>query len=311
MTTTMGSATPTTATATATTTATAVATAIRSVADVLQPVHTLEGEGFPVRRPFPTPQIPQLDPFLMVDQVGPVDLGPGEPKGAPDHPHRGFETIAYVLEGDIEYADSTGNRGIVPPGAVQWLTAGAGVVHSAQPTDAFRTAGGLQHNLQIWVNLPASLKGLRPRTQNHGASDIPVVRTLEGSWFKVIAGSAFGVTGPFDTQVPVTVVHASIAPGASADLPAPADRNAAVYVLSGSAVVASNDLADGELAVLANDGATVRVEGGPVGADLLFLAGEPIGEPVFRSGPFVMNTPEEIDRAFDDYAEGSLGRYED
>ncbi|MEU7553453.1 pirin family protein [Streptomyces sp. NPDC044571] len=287
------------------------ATATRSVVDVLQPVHTLEGEGFPVRRPFPTPRIPHLDPFLMVDQVGPVDLGPGEPKGAPDHPHRGFETIAYVLEGDIEYADSTGNRGVVPPGAVQWLTAGAGVVHSAQPTDGFRAAGGLQHNLQIWVNLPASLKGLRPRTQNHGAADIPVVRTLEGSWFKVIAGSALGVTGPFETQVPITVIHASLAPGASAQLPAPQGRTAAVYVLSGSAAVASSDLADGELAVLADDGESVLVEGGPVGADLLFLTGEPIGEPVVRSGPFVMNTPEEIDQAFDDYAADRLGRYED
>ncbi|MFB6807394.1 pirin family protein [Streptomyces sp. NPDC056387] len=292
-------------------TATATATALRSVADVVQPVHTLEGEGFPVRRPFPTPRIPQLDPFLMVDQVGPVDLGPGEPKGAPDHPHRGFETIAYVLEGDIEYADSTGSRGVVPPGAVQWLTTGSGVVHSAQPTDAFRTAGGLQHNLQIWVNLPASRKGLRPRTQNHTAQEIPVVRTLDGSWFKVIAGSALGVTGPFDTQVPVTVVHASIAPGASAQLPAPAGRNAAVYVLSGSGRVAASELADGELAVLADDGGAVRVEGGPIGADLLFLTGEPIGEPVFRAGPFVMNTAEEIDQAFDDYAADRLGRYED
>ncbi|MEU6868704.1 pirin family protein [Streptomyces sp. NPDC046876] len=288
----------------------AAATA-RSVVDVLQPLHTLEGEGFPVRRPFPTPQIPQLDPFLMVDQVGPVDLGPGEPKGAPDHPHRGFETIAYVLEGDIEYADSTGNRGVVPPGAVQWLTAGAGVVHSAQPTDAFRARGGLQHNLQIWVNLPAALKGLRPRTQNATAAQIPVVRRPDGSWFKVIAGTAHGATGPFETQVPVTVVHASIAPGESADLPAPAGRNAAVYVLSGSGSVGSAEVSDGELAVLADDGDTVTVAGGPVGADLLFLSGEPIGEPVFRSGPFVMNTAEEIEQAFDDYAADRLGRYED
>lgn len=161
------------------------------------------------------------------------------------------------------------------------------------------------------MNLPAGRKGLRPRTQNRTAEQIPVVRTLDGSWFKVIAGSALGVTGPFDTQVPVTVVHASIAPGASAELPAPAGRNAAVYVLSGSGRVAASELADGELAVLADDGDTVHVEGGPIGADLLFLTGEPIGEPVFRAGPFVMNTAEEIDQAFDDYAADRLGRYED
>ncbi|MFF1409644.1 pirin family protein [Streptomyces sp. NPDC058289] len=291
--------------------ATDTATASRSVVDVLQPVRALEGEGFPVRRAVPTPRIPQLDPFLMVDQVGPVDLGPGEPRGAAEHPHRGFESITYVLDGDIEYADSTGSRGVVRPGGVRWLTAGAGVLHSAQPSAAFREAGGLQHNLQIWVNLPASLKGLRPRTQNHGAAGIPVVRTLDGSWFKVIAGTALGATGPFRTRVPVTVVHASVAPGSSAVLPAPAGRNAAVYLLSGSGKVASQELADGDLAVLAHDGDSVRVEGGPVGADLLFLSGEPIGEPVVRSGPFVMNTPQEIDRAFDDYANDRLGRYED
>ncbi|MER5292404.1 pirin family protein [Streptomyces pharetrae] len=286
-------------------------TATRSVTAVLPPVHTVEGEGFPVRRPFPTDRLPLLDPFLMVDQVGPVRLGPGEAKGAPDHPHRGFETIAYVLAGDLEYADSTGSRGVVPPGAVQWLTAGAGVVHSAMPTEGFRRAGGLQHNLQIWVNLPAARKGLRPRTQNRGPADIPVVRTLGGSWFKVIAGSAFGATGPFDTQVPVTVVHAGLAPGESAELPSPAGHNAAVYVLTGSASVAGRVAEDGELAVLGDDGTTVLVAGGPTGADLLFLAGEPISEPVVRSGPFVMNTPQQIARAHADHAAGRLGRYDD
>ncbi|MEU5810394.1 pirin family protein [Streptomyces sp. NPDC047718] len=292
-------------------TAAAATAATRSVADVLQPVHTLEGEGFPVRRSFPTPQIPQLDPFLLLDQIGPVDLGPGEPKGAPEHPHRGFETVAYVLEGDIEYADSTGNRGVVLPGGVQWLTAGAGVVHSEEPTDAFRAAGGLQHNLQLWVNLPAARKGLRPRTQNRDAGGIPVVRRLDGSWFKVIAGTALGVTGPFETQVPVTVVHASLAPGESAELPAPQGRNAAVYVVSGSGAVAGAEVTDGDLAVLADEGDAVRIEGGPIGADFLFLSGEPIGEPVFRGGPFVMSTPQEIEQAFDDYAADRLGRYED
>ncbi|WP_327305601.1 pirin-like C-terminal cupin domain-containing protein [Streptomyces sp. NBC_01298] len=292
--------------------ATTATTTSRSVVDVLPPVRALEGEGYPVRRAFPTPRIPRLDPFLTVDQVGPVALGPGEPRGSgPEHPHRGFESITYVLDGDIEYADSTGSHGVVRPGGVRWLTAGAGVLDTAQPTAAFRAAGGLQHQLQIWVNLPAELKGLRPRTRNQGAERIPVVRRLDGSWFKVIAGSALGATGPFRTLVPVTVVHASVAPGASAVLPAPVGRNAAVYVLSGSGKVASRELADGDLAVLAHDGDSVRVEGGPVGTDLLFLSGEPIGEPVVRSGPFVMNTPQEIDRAFDDYANDRLGRSED
>ncbi|MCP3755191.1 pirin family protein [Streptomyces sp. TBY4] len=288
----------------------AAATASRSVVDVLQPARALEGDGYPVRRAFPTPRIPQLDPFLAVDQTGPLDLGPGEPRGAAEHPNRGFESLTYVLDGDIEYADSTGGHGVTGPGGARWLTAGAGVLHSAQPTAAFRDAGGLQHHLQIWINLPGSLKGLRPRAQNRDAGQIPVVRRLDGSWFKVLAGTALGVTGPFRTGVPVTVVHASVAPGAAAVLPAPVGRSAAVYVLSGSGRAGAEELTDGDLAVLAHDGDSVRVEGGPVGADLLFLSGEPIGEPVVRSGPFVMNTAQEVDQAFDDYAHDRLGRYE-
>ncbi|MEU9126472.1 pirin family protein [Streptomyces sp. NPDC048506] len=282
-------------------------TATRSVTAVITPVHTFEGEGFPVRRPFPTPGLSSLDPFLMVDQVGPVHLAPGEAKGAPPHPHRGFETIAYVLEGDIEYADSRGHRGVVPPGAVQWLTAGSGIVHSAMPTAAFLASGGRQHNLQIWVNLPARLKSVPPRTQDHGADAIPVVPLADGSRLKVLAGRTHGVTGPFDTHVPVLVVHAALAPEATVRLPAPAGRNAAVYVLSGSAHTAGTALDDGHLGVLDDAGDAVDVIGGPGGADILFLAGEPIGEPVVRSGPFVMNTRDEIAQAYADYVAGRMG----
>ncbi|WP_284577157.1 pirin family protein [Streptomyces sp. 2P-4] len=286
------------------------ATAIRSVADVLQPLHTLEGEGYPVRRAFPTPQIPFLDPFLTVDQAGPAHLGPGEAKGAPDRPYRGFETLTYVLEGALECADSTGSHAALAPGDVHRLTAAAGVVHSVEPTPALLEAGGLQHHLQLWVNVPAAHKGARPRAEHLAADRIPVVRRLDGSWFKVIAGTALGVAGPVGTPTPVTVVHACLAPGESARLPAPAGWNTAVYVLSGSGAVGTAEVFDGDLAVLADDGGAVRLAGGPVGADLLFLSGLPIGEPVVRSGPFVMNSAEEIEQAFDDYACDRLGRYD-
>ncbi|MFI6445005.1 pirin family protein [Kitasatospora sp. NPDC050543] len=280
---------------------------VRSTAHVSLPVHTLEGAGFPVRRPFPIPEQPLLDPFLMVDQVGPIDLAPGEAKGAPPHPHRGFETIAYVLDGDIEYADSQGHRGVVPPGAVQWLTAGSGIVHSAMPTREFLARGGRQHNLQIWVNLPAALKSLPPRTRTRSAEEIPAVRTADGSELKVIAGRTHGVSGPFDTHVPVLVVHARLAAGGRAEFPAPAGHNAAVYVLAGEAALPDAHLPDGRLAVLAGDGERIVVTAPRGPAEVLVLTGEPIGESVARSGPFVMNTTDELLQAQRDHALGLMG----
>ncbi|MER7754146.1 pirin family protein [Kitasatospora sp. NPDC097643] len=286
----------------------ATTAALRSIAQIVEPVHTYEGEGFPVRRPFPGPDLPFLDPFLMVDQVGPVELAPGAAKGAPPHPHRGFETIAYVMDGDIEYADSEGHRGVVPPGAVQWLTAGRGIVHSALPTPEFLASGGRQHNLQIWVNLPARLKATPPRTQNAAAARIPVVAAADGGELKVIAGSTHGVTGPFDTHVPVLVVHARLAAGGRVEFTVPGHHNAAAYVLSGAAAVGGAALADGHLAVFAQDGERFAVEAPDGPAEVLVLAGEPIGERVARSGPFVMNTVEELRQAQLDFSRGLMGR---
>ncbi|MEV6979450.1 pirin family protein [Kitasatospora sp. NPDC093806] len=280
----------------------------RSVARVARPFHTYEGAGFPVRRPFPTADLPLLDPFLMVDQVGPVDLGPGEAKGAPPHPHRGFETIQYVISGDIANADSRGHRAVVRAGGVQWLTAGSGIVHEALPTPEFLAAGGLQHLLQIWVNLPTRDKSLPPRSQNAEAADLPVVSTPDGAELTVLAGTTHGVTSPFETRTPVLVVHARLAAGGRAEFTAPAHHNAALYTMTGQADTAGVPLPDGHLAVLARDGErfTVRAVDGP--AEVLVLAGEPIGEPVARSGPFVMNTAAELRRAEQDFARGLMGR---
>ncbi|MFF9841255.1 pirin family protein [Streptomyces sp. NPDC013740] len=279
----------------------------RTVARIARPLHTHEGAGFPVRRPFPTAELPFVDPFLMVDQVGPVELAPGEAKGAPPHPHRGFETIQYVLDGDIANADSRGHRAVVGAGGVQWLTAGSGIVHEALPTEEFLAAGGRQHMLQIWLNLPARLKSLPPRSQNAGADDLPTVTTPEGARLTVLAGSSHGVTGPFATHTPVLVAHARLAPGGRATFTAPAGHNAVAYVMTGEAAVAAEPVADGHLAVLAPDGDhfTIAAPGGA--AEVLVLTGEPIGEPVARSGPFVMNTAAELRQAEKDFATGRMG----
>ncbi|GAA1069568.1 pirin family protein [Kitasatospora nipponensis] len=297
-----------TATATAAPAGTRPTPSTRSTVEVIDPVHTLEGAGFPVRRPFPVPELPFLDPFLMIDQTGPLLLAPGEAKGAPDHPHRGFEAVSYVIEGAMEYADSAGHRGVTGPGDVQWLTAGAGIVHSNMPSAELLERGGRQHLVQIWVNLPARLKGLPPHTQNHGPGTIPTVPTGDGGELTVIAGSTHGVTGPFDTHLPVLLVHARLAAGGRAEFTVPAHHNAAVYVLSGAAAVPAAALADGRLAVLAQDGERIVVTAPGDAAEVLVLAGEPIGEPVARGGPFVMNTVEELRQAQADFAAGRLGR---
>ncbi|MFI5640648.1 pirin family protein [Streptomyces goshikiensis] len=283
---------------------------LRSTARVVAPFHTLEGEGFPVRRPFPQAELPFVDPFLMVDQVGPHVLGPGEAKGAPPHPHRGFETIQYVIEGAMEDIDSEGHKRVMNPGEVQWLTAGSGLVHLARPTPELLTRGGPQHLLQIWVNLPARLKGTPPRVQYGSPADIPTVATDEGAELTVITGSTHGVTGPFATHTPVLVVHARLAAGGRAEFTVPAGHNAMLYVLSGAAATPDGALPNGHLAVLGRDGDRFAVSAPEAPAEVLVLAGEPIGEPVARSGPFVMNTDAELHQAQLDYQRGLMGRIE-
>jgi quercetin 2,3-dioxygenase len=280
----------------------------RTVARTAHPFHTYEGAGFPVRRPFPTEELPFVDPFLMVDQVGPVELAPGEAKGAPPHPHRGFETIQYVLDGDIANADSRGHSAVVRAGGVQWLTAGSGIVHEALPTPEFLASGGRQHMLQIWLNLPAHLKGTPPRSQNAEAGDLPVAVTPEGAEITVLAGASHGVTGPFETRTPVLVAHGRLAAGTSAEFTAPVGHNAMVYVMRGEVTVAGEALPDGHLAVLAQDGDRFAVEAPDTAAEVLILTGEPIGEPVARSGPFVMNTVAELREAERDFRRGAMGR---
>ncbi|MEU3429480.1 pirin family protein [Streptomyces gardneri] len=304
-------ATPTTAATTGTATGAATgAAATRTVARVVRPSHTLEGAGFPVRRPFPTGELPLLDPFLMLDQVGPTELGPGEAKGAPAHPHRGFETIEYVLDGAVANTDSRGDSTVVGAGGVQWLTAGSGIVHESLPTPEFLASGGRQHMFQIWVNLPARLKGLPPFSQTAEAAELPVATTPDGTTVTVLAGSSHGVTGPFTTRTPVLVAHARLTPGGRTEFTAPVGHNAAVYVMEGAAAVGGETLPDGHLAVLTRDGErfTVEAAGPGTAADVLVLAGEPIGEPIARSGPFVMNTDTELRQAEEDFARGLMGR---
>jgi quercetin 2,3-dioxygenase len=284
----------------------------RSVLAVIPATETLEGAGFRVRRPFPTRPLDHLDPFLLLDEMGPMELRPGEAKGAPDHPHRGFETVTYLLSGEMVHRDSNGGGGVIRPGQVQWMTAGAGVIHSEMPSAAFQRTGGRMHGFQLWVNLPRAEKLTRPRYQGLGGSALPTVRTADGlAEVKVIAGEALGTRSATATHTPILYVHATLGPGGSLRLPVASGWNAFAYVFEGRARVGRDGrpAPSGSMVLLKDDGAEVTVAAdGDAPAQLLVLAGQPIGEPVARYGPFVMSTEQELREAFDDYQAGRMGR---
>ena len=289
------------------------ATTARRVIRSVDATRSLEGAGFVVRRPFPGPDLALVDPFLMLDEMGPSEYPPGDAKGAPDHPHRGFETVTYILEGEMEHRDSVGNRGVMRPGDVQWMTAGAGVIHSEMPTDEFQRRGGRMHGFQLWVNLPREDKLMRPRYQDLRAADIPVVDS-GGATVRVIAGEFAGRAGAGETRIPIVFLHATVRPGATLEVPVPADHSAFVYAFGGSGQAGRDTpLVDGRLVQFApGEGAiTVRVgDDAPEPLEALILAGRPLREPIARYGPFVMNTREEIIQAFDDYQSGRMGAIE-
>jgi len=284
----------------------------RQVVRVLPSVRTVEGAGFVVRRPFPVQGVVQVDPFLLLDEMGPVDYPPGEASGAPDHPHRGFETVTYLLEGEAEHEDSAGHRGTLGPGDVQWMTAGRGIVHSEMPSRSLQEAGGRMHGFQLWVNLPASDKLMPPRYQELKSAALPRSATPDGkARVTVIAGEALGAKAVIETRTPIAYLDWSLDPGASVSVPLPADFHGFAFVFQGA-------LAVGATSTRVSDGsAALFTEGGPLTlsnaadatgtARVLVIAGRPLKEPVARYGPFVMNTQAEVQQAFLDYRAGRLG----
>jgi len=278
----------------------------RTVANVVDAVQTLEGAGFVVHRPFPTERLDHLDPFLLLDEMGPMELGPGEAEGAPDHPHRGFETVTYLLEGEFVHADSQGNTGRLLPGDVQWMTAGDGVVHSEMPTEKIRREGGRVHGFQLWVNLPRADKRVRPRYQDVPAAKIPVAESGDGTVrVRVIAGEALGRRAVIDTRTPIFYLHFSLRPGARHTQPAPADHNVFAYVVEGAIETGGRRVHKGQMAIF-GAGDAIELAAGEA-AEVLLIGGKPLGEPVARYGPFVMTTRQELQEAFDDFRAGRMG----
>jgi redox-sensitive bicupin YhaK (pirin superfamily) len=278
----------------------------RSIERVITAHKQLEGGGFEVRRPVPTAGVDHIDPFLLVDEFGPVDFAPGKAIGAPDHPHRGFETVSYILEGAVEHEDSAGHRGRIGPGDVQWMTAGAGIVHSEEPAPELLEKGGRSHGFQIWINLPAKLKMTKPRYQELQASRIPRVETPDGrARGVIIAGEALGVRAVIETHTPIVYQDWTLDPGGEVAIAIASGHRAMVYAFQGAIDIGGRPVRDGQLAVL-GDGDVVRL-GSASGGRVLLLAGVPHREPVARYGPFVMNTERELVQAFHDYQSGRMG----
>jgi redox-sensitive bicupin YhaK (pirin superfamily) len=287
----------------------------RPVQSVTTAPRGFEGEGFPVRRAFAGVDLRALDPFIHMDQMGEVDYAPGEPKGTAWHPHRGFETVTYIIDGTFIHQDSNGGGGVITNGDTQWMTAGGGLLHIEEPPEALVVSGGLFHGFQLWVNLPSALKMTPPRYQDIRAGQVALLSSPDGgSLVRIIAGDVAGHAGPGVTHTPIALLHATIEPGAELRLPWRPDFNALAYVLAGSGTVGAGrrPVQTGQLAVFGPGdvltfGAERRMDGPSDKLDVLVLGGRPIREPVAAYGPFVMNTRAELVQAFEDFQAGRLG----
>lgn len=301
--------------------------------DVVRPVRTVstapqgyEGEGFPVRRAFAGLSPRDVDPFIMMDQMGEVEYAPGEPKGTAWHPHRGFETVTYLLDGAFQHQDSHGGGGLITDGATQWMTAGSGILHIETPPAELVVSGGVFHGLQLWVNLPGTQKMTAPAYQNLEADQVVLVAAADGgSLVRLIAGALPGapdadgarttLRGPGSTRTPITVAHATVTPGSVLDLPWDPEFNALVYVLSGDGFVGADGqpVRTGQTAVLgAGDRVVVRAadrqESRHAALDVVLLGGRPLREPVAQYGPFVMNSRAQLQQAVEDFQAGKFGQ---
>ncbi len=287
----------------------------RPVRSVTTAPSALEGEGFPVRRAFAGIDLRDLDPFLHLDQMGEVEYAPGEPKGTAWHPHRGFETVTYMLDGEMAHQDSQGGGGLITNGDTQWMTAGAGILHIETPPEHLVASGGLFHGFQLWVNLPAAQKWVAPSYQDIRAGKVALLSTPDGgALVRIIAGELSGHRGPGSTYTLITLVHATVSPGAQLTLPWRPDFNALGYALAGSGSVGAErrPVRAGQLTVFGpGDSLTFAADARPDARspqlDVLILGGLPIRERVAAYGPFVMNTRAELVEAFEDYQAGRLG----
>ena len=293
----------------------------RPVSTVTSAPSGYEGDGFPVRRAFAGIPKSVLDPFIHMDHMGEIEYRPNEARGTDWHPHRGFETVTYIIDGEFQHQDSHGGGGSIKDGDTQWMTAGSGILHIEKPPNELVDNGGLFHGIQLWVNLPASDKFLPPSYQGIGRDEVTLVTSSDGgALIRIIAGEIDGHQGPGSTHSPITMAHATLFPGAEMDVPWNPHYNALVYVLSGRGTIGAagadgtaRPIAEGQLAVLGTGDRIVaraddRQDGRSPNLELLLVGGQPIGEPVAQWGPFVMNSRAELAQAIEDFQAGRMGQ---
>ena len=287
-------------------------TKTRSVFQVTNAKTTLEGEGFVVHRAFPNGSLREFDPFLLLDEMGPIEISSGESKGAPDHPHRGFETVTYMIDGVFEHKDSQGHSGKIKTGDVQWMTAGSGVIHSEMPEKEFVQKGGTLHGFQLWINLPKKDKMMKPRYQELSSKKIPRAQN-DDVQVKVIAGESMGEKAVIETRTPIMYLHFTLQPNAQVVQTIPQNYNAFAYVINGEGLFGDKQISahKEQIVLFEQDGNEITIKASndiSLPLDVLLIAGIPLGEPVARYGPFVMNTEDEIKQAILDYNTGKMGK---
>lgn len=286
--------------------------AYRTINTVVSAISTEVAPGFSIRRAFPLRGFRSMDPFLLIDHMGPRAVAPGQAHGVPAHPHRGFEPVTYLIKGEIHHRDSLGNDVVVQSGDVDWMTAGSGILHSEMPSDAFQRSGGELHGFQIWVNLPRSHKMMPARLQYTPSASLPV-QEGQGWWIKLLAGELWAMKSPIETTTPLLMAHVALQPHSSLELPIPKSFNAGLYVAEGQgrAGVENTALHDGQFAHFRNDGDSIFIASDGAVFSVLLLAGEALNEPVFNYGPFVLNSFEEVQQAITDYEQGLMGTLQD
>ena len=289
---------------------------LRTVAKIINAPQAYEGEGFPVRRAFAGLSARDADPFIHMDQMGEVEYAAGEPKGTPWHPHRGFETFTYLIDGQFQHQDSHGGGGTILEGGTQYMTAGGGVLHIETPPEHLVESGGLFHGVQLWINLPKSKKWLDPQYQDLQGEDSAIVTSADGgALLRILAGELDGHRGPGISHTPIVITHLTLLPGAQIDIPWREDFNALAYVLSGKGSIGpdGHPIQTGQNVVLLN-GNVLRIAAHPSqetrapNLEMFIIGGVPLREPVVQYGPFVMNTRDEIMQAYEDFQTGRFGQ---
>ena len=277
----------------------------RKIATLHAAFRTIEGDGFEVRRAIPSSIFEAIGPFIFLDHFGPIEVRPGEAKGASAHPHAGIETLSLLLEGRTVHKDSLGNVSTMGPGEVQWMRAGRGIIHDESPDEILRRAGGHLHGVQLWINMPKGAKHTEPAYRHVTAQEIPLLPHETGT-VRLVAGRVGDVTGPVRTSGDPFVVQASLTSGSTLLMDVSNPCELALYVMTGAIAIAGEAVEPGQLARLTS-GDTLRVVV-KENSELLLVGGDPLDAPIMRHGPFVMNTIAELERAIRDYHAGRMGK---